>query len=296
MNEKKIGIVTVLYNSAQVLDDFFDSLKRQSYKNFILYVIDNSSPDDALRMAKKLSETCSFTTRFIENRNNYGVAKGNNQGIVHALYDGCDYVLLSNNDIVLEADTIELLYKGLLETKADMVVPKIYFYASRNLWCAGGKFKKVNDCTIHFGYDKTDGKRYSRIRRINYAPTCFMLIDKYVFYDVGLMDEKYFVYYDDTDFVYRTQKNYKRLFYIPESVMQHKESICTGKRSDFFYKYVYRNRIYFAAKTRKFWKVKYFIHIIFNKTIRKFKMRNNKEQYEIITKALRDGFLMGNEK
>ena len=296
MDEKKIGVVTVLYNSENVLDDFFDSMKRQSYKNFILYVIDNSSPDNSLEKAKRLASGCAFETKFIVNKENYGVAKGNNQGIVHALYDGCDYVLLSNNDIVLEDDTIMLLCKGLMKTKADMVVPKIYMYKSTILWCAGGKFNKINDCTVHLGCGKEDCDQYSRIRRIAYAPTCFMLIDKSVFYDVGFIDEKYFVYFDDTDFVYRTQKAHKYLFYIPESTMQHKESICVGKHSDFFYKYVYRNRIYFMSKTKRLWKLKYFIHTIFNKTIRKFKMRNNKEQYAIITKAMKEGYMLGNER
>lgn len=296
MDEKKIGIVTVLYNSEKVLDDFFDSLKRQTYKNFILYVIDNFSPDKSLEKARNLASECSFETKFIANKENYGVAKGNNQGIIYALHDGCDYVLLSNNDVVLEDDTIRLLCEGLRETGADMAVPKIYLHDSARLWCAGGKFSRLNDCTVHFGYDKADGKRYSRIRRVAYAPTCFMLIDKSVFHDVGLMDEKYFVYYDDTDFVYRARKAHKRLFYIPEATMRHKESVCTGKHSDFFYRYIYRNRIYFMSKTKRVWKVKYFIHAIFNKTIRKFRMRDNKEQYEIVTKALKEGYMLGGER
>lgn len=293
MEEKKIGIVTVLYNSEKVLDDFFDSLKRQTYKNFILYVIDNLSPDNSLSKAKELSESCSFETKFIANSGNYGVAKGNNQGIVAALYDGCDYVLLSNNDIVLENDTIEKLYEGLVKIKADMVVPKIYLYKSTRLWCAGGKFNRINDLTIQFGYNKEDCEKYSNSKQVSYAPTCFMLINKSVFFDVGLMDEKYFVYYDDTDFVYRSQKLKKRLFYIPESKMQHKESISTGKRSDFFYKYIYRNRIYFTSKYKKFWKVKYFINVFYDKTIRKFRMRNNKAQYEVISRALKNGYSLG---
>lgn len=293
MEEKKIGIVTVLYNSEKVLDDFFDSLKRQTYKNFILYVIDNLSPDNSLIKAKELAKSCAFETKFIANSENYGVAKGNNQGIISALYDDCDYVLLSNNDIVLENNTIEKLYEGLLETKADMAVPKIYLYKATKLWCAGGKFNNFNNNTVHFGYNKKDCDKYSKKSKVSYAPTCFMLIEKSVFHDVGFMDEKYFVYYDDTDFVYRSQKLKKRLFYIPSSRMQHKESVCTGKRSDFFYKYVYRNRIYFISKFRKFWKVKYLEDLFFDKTIRHFKMRNNKAQRKIVSEALKEGYRMG---
>lgn len=296
MEEKKIGIVTVLYNSEKVLDDFFDSLKRQTYKNFILYVVDNASPDNSLEKARKIAADCEFKTKFIANKENYGVAKGNNQGIINALYDECDYVLLSNNDIILENDTIELLYKGMIENKADMAVPKIYLHNSTKLWCAGGKYNRFNNNTIHFGYNKEDCEKYSKLKKVSYAPTCFMLIEKSVFYDVGLMDEKFFVYYDDTDFVYRSQKLHKRLFYIPESKMQHKESVCTGKRSDFFYRYVYRNRIYFASKHRKFWKLQYLEDLIFDKTIRAVKMRDNRGQHQIVSCALKEGYLLGIKK
>lgn len=294
--EKKIGIVTVLYNSEKVLDDFFETLKRQSYKNFVLYVVDNFSPDNSLKKAKELATTCAFKSKFIENKKNYGVAKGNNQGIVAAMYDGCDYVLLSNNDVVLKDNTIEILYNGICDYKADMVVPKIYFYNSTKLWCAGGKFNKFSNTTTHFGYDKEDCLTFSKVKQVSYAPTCFMLIDKKVFHDTGLMDEKFFVYYDDTDFVYRTQKLRKKLFYIPDSVVEHKESACTGKRSDFFYRYIYRNRIYFISKHKKLWKIKFFEDYLFDKTIRKIKMRNNPTQRKIVSEALLEGYKMGIER
>jgi GT2 family glycosyltransferase len=127
---EKIGIVTVLYKSESVLHDFFTTLNQQTYDNFILYVIDNKSPDSSLASSKQLSVNSFFEVKFIENDDNYGVAKGNNQGIEAALIDGCDYVLLSNNDVVLKPDTIEKLYAGLKETNADIVVPKIYFHGT----------------------------------------------------------------------------------------------------------------------------------------------------------------------
>ena len=97
----RIGIVTVLYNSAGVLPEFFETLGTQRYTNFILYIVDNKSPDDSLAVARKLCASARFETVVIENEENYGVAKGNNIGIKAALRDGCDRVLLSNNDIVL---------------------------------------------------------------------------------------------------------------------------------------------------------------------------------------------------
>lgn len=54
MNNPKIGLVTVLYNSPDVLPDFFSSLAKQDYNNYCLYVVDNSSSSEPIELAKSL--------------------------------------------------------------------------------------------------------------------------------------------------------------------------------------------------------------------------------------------------
>lgn len=289
---EKIGIVTVLYKSDTVLEDFFYTLNQQSYDNLILYIIDNNSPDKSLELCKTLAENVFFGTKFIENSENYGVAKGNNQGIEVALTDGCDYVLLANNDIVLKPDTIEKLYFGLRETKADMAVPKIYFYGTNLIWAAGGKFNRLNGAVIHFGQGAADTGKYDKCYKIDYAPTCFMLIRKEVFFMVGLMDEKYFVYFDDTDFLYRAKNRKIRVFYIYRSILEHKESVSTGKKSNFSYYYYSRNKIYFARKYRRDFYLFYLFNLLFHYTVRYLRMFNNIGQWKIVSKALRDGYFL----
>lgn len=246
----KIGIVTVLYNSESVLDEFFRTLDEQSFKDFTLYVIDNASSDRSLAEARRLAESVSFQCVFFAETQNWGVAKGNNIGIKAAMADGCEYVLLSNNDIVLRPDTIQRLFDSMAAMHADMAVPKIYYHDSGLIWCAGGKFTYFRGGTVHFGLMKRDDGRYDRCRYVEYAPTCFMLIKREVFEEVGLMDERYFVYYDDTDFVWRAVKQSSlKLAYIPSSTLRHKESACTGNvGSDFKVRYLGRNSRYFALK------------------------------------------------
>jgi GT2 family glycosyltransferase len=286
---EKIGIVTVLYKSETVVEDFFLTLNEQSYNNFILYVVDNKSPDGSLEKSKYLALRCNFQTRFIENSDNYGVAKGNNQGIEAALSEACDFVLLSNNDVVLRPDAIEKLYFGLKETNADMAVPKIYFYNTKLIWAAGGKFTKYNGSTKHFGNRNIDNGDFEKSRRVDYAPTCFMLICRNIFETIGLMDEKYFVYYDDTDFMYRSKKKQKILFYIHDSVIEHKESTSTGIRSDFSEYYMMRNRIYFAKKHRRFFFLFYIENILFHYLFRFFKISNIRK-WRLLLKAIYDGY------
>lgn len=291
--KNKIGIVTVLYNSESVIKDFFESLSLQTYDNVILYVVDNKSPDNSVAECKKYESLLSFEVKYILNEENYGVAKGNNLGIKEALKDNCEYILLSNNDVVLRPDTIENLYEGLCKENALLAVPKIYFYKTNRFWACGGKFNKLKASTPHFGYNIEDKGQYDKNFFVDYAATCFMLIHKSVFEKVGFMDEKYFVYYDDTDFIYRvTQIQKLPLIYIHNSVMEHKESVSTGKHSDFFYRYVFRNSIYFRKKYYKAWRLFYLLELIVTYTIRMFRFRKNYDQWKIICSAINDGAKM----
>jgi len=292
MNEPLIGIVTVLYNSETVLDDFFTTLSKQKYKNIKLYVVDNKSPDNSLNKSKELSKKCFFESVFIANPQNDGVAKGNNLGIAMAITDRCEYILLSNNDIVLNENTILNLYEATIRSNVSISVPKIYSFYNDHLWFAGGNFDKLTFKSKHIGFNKIDNGLFDKESFITYSPTCFMLIHKRVFDKVGMMDEKFFVYWDDTDFVYRAQKKGFKILYVPTSTMKHKESVCTGNKSDFFYRYIYRNREYFINKHSGISWIRHFMDFVYLFTVMIFKMRGNKYQWNIVRKAMIEGCRM----
>ncbi|SEM54348.1 hypothetical protein SAMN04487902_101383 [Prevotella sp. ne3005] len=287
-----IGIVTVLYNSAPVLEEYFSTLDIQTYKVFILYVIDNKSSDNSLAEAERLSETVGFKTIILPQPENWGVAKGNNIGIKAALKDKCDYVLLSNNDVVLEKDTIENLLKGHIDNNASLSVPKIYYWnTDKIIWAAGGYFRLTDCSSRHYGMRKPDQGQFDKVRQIGYAPTCFMLINKSVFNDVGFMDETYFVYYDDSDFIWRAvRKDRGKVYYIPSSLLWHKESFSTGgSQSDFSIYYLARNRMYFAHKHFNFLqRVRLYMFLAFHYITRDLKLLT-KDQRNLLKKGLADG-------
>lgn len=267
----KLGLVTVLYNSAGVLPGFFESLRTQTYTNIILYVIDNSPDDASLDCARRECENFPHAVRFIRNAGNYGVAKGNNQGISIALEDCCSYILLLNNDIEFPANTIHDIVAFALREKAMIVVPKIYYHGSNHLWYAGGEMKFLFGAGSHRGDRSFDAGHYNNFEVVSYAPTCFMLISNTVFLDIGLMDEDYFIYFDDTDFVYRANKNHN-ILYNPDCIIYHKVSFSSGgvgddrvvtrfgrsshrlsiKRFSFSGYLNIRNHIYFINKHYKF--------------------------------------------
>jgi GT2 family glycosyltransferase len=103
--------------------------------------------------------------------------------------------------------------------------------------------------TLHIGLRRLDQGQYDNACYTGYAPTCFLLVDATVFARVGLMDESYFVYYDDADFMWRLRCAGLRVRYVPGAVVQHKVSTSTGGgESPFTVYYSNRNRIYFIRK------------------------------------------------
>ncbi len=289
-----IGIVTVLYNSGPVLEEFFMTLDKQTYKDFVLYIIDNKSPDNSLEEASRLSKIVGFKCVIMPQEENWGVAKGNNIGIKAALQDRCEYILLSNNDIVLEGDTIEKLLAGLEAHHSDMAVPKIYFWGTdRIIWAAGGYFRLYDCSSCHYGMRrKDDSLKFQYDAPIEYAPTCFMIIKAQVFDEVGYMDEDYFVYYDDSDFIWRAVKKHNKfLYYIPASILWHKESYSTGGSVSLFsLRYLSRNRLYFAYKHfNRYQRMILYSFIIFHYLVRDI-FRMNGEQRRVMKKGYAEGY------
>ena len=88
---EKIGLVTITYNSADVIRDFLDSTLSQTFQNFVIYIIDNNSQDDTLEILK---ENTDSRIKLVQNKKNFGVARANNQGIELALKDNCTQVLI----------------------------------------------------------------------------------------------------------------------------------------------------------------------------------------------------------
>lgn len=244
-----IGIVTVLYGSEDVVDDFFASLARQDDVRFKVYVIDNSATPATLDRCRALAARYGIDAEFVFNGNNAGVARGNNQGIALALRDRCRWVLLANNDTEFAAGVLRAL-RAPLEQGESVATPKmLYAGAEPLIWYAGGRIDSWTMRTPHIGMRQSDRGQFDEPGYTGYAPTCFLLVDAALFERVGMMDEQYFVYYDDTDFMWRLQVAGIRVRYAPDAVVQHKVSTSTGGgESPFTVYYSNRNRIYFVRK------------------------------------------------
>jgi GT2 family glycosyltransferase len=266
-NGAKIGVVTVTYNSGQVIDGFLTSLLAQTYDNFVLYVVDNISSDATLAQVAAYNDP---RVHVIANPDNRGIAEGNNQGIRASLQDGCRLILLLNNDTEFDPKLVEALLTGIDRTSSDMAVPKIMFHHDQSkIWSAGGGLNSRKAYSgFHHGYGETDHGQFDQVRPVQHAPACCVLIRDYVFSRIGFMDNRYFAYVEDTDFCYRAMRAGLTITYLPEARVLHKaHSLTGGLFSPFMMRYTTRNRTYFILKHFGRWRgfpyvVAYQIHLL----------------------------------
>jgi len=286
----EVGLVTVLYKSDEVLEEFFQSLHVQDFQDFHLYLVDNSSgPATEKAISEGLRKFPISRYTYIDSGGNVGVAAGNNIGIRKAMEDGCKHILLLNNDIVIKQNFL-LGKMAELASKEDLVTVKIYYHDSGLVWMAGGHMDHCRALGVHEGMKVSDHAGLNKPGYITYAPTCFLMVKPSVFLEVGMMDENYFAYYDDTDFILRCTNAGYKLWYEPTLHLFHKVSTSSGgDLSPFYIYYGNRNKIYFIRKHYKgLHRLFLLAYTILSRIV--FYIRFDRVGRKKLIEALKDGF------
>ena len=247
MKKDRIGIVIVNYNGAAYQNDALRTIFESDYSNVDVIIVDSGSSDNSIQLARDLYPDIYYLMQ----GENVGVAKGNNIGIDYAINELKDeYVLLLNNDVELASNTISELLKH--ASNECVTVPKIYYYEPSNMiWFAGGEMRWDRGESRHIGNFKIDDGSYDEVKKIDYAPTCCMLIHRDVIARVGYEDEAVFMYFDDTDMCVRIIEAGIEIRYVPTAEMWHKVSSSSGGMDSRVYVYyMTRNKLYFMNKHR----------------------------------------------
>ncbi len=262
----KVAIITVNYNGKKDTLEFLDSLSILPTTTYQLLtiVVDNASSDGSVsEIHKKFPDV-----DIIQAGQNLGFAGGYNKGIEYAKIWGADYFLLINNDSLIKNENLvdELVKTAEPDVNIGLVSPKIYFaphfefhkkrYSKKDLgnviWFAGGEFDWDNIGSIHRGIDEVDKGKYDGVEESEIISGACVLIKKEVVEKIGLFDEKYFLYFEDSDFIKRVKDARFKVFYNGKVAIYHKVSQSTGIGSLVTDYYHTRNRLIFGMKYGKF--------------------------------------------
>lgn len=262
----KVAIITLNYNGKKDTLDFLGSLKKLTIDNgqLKIIVVDNASSDESVSVIAKEF----LNVDVLQAGGNLGFSGGYNKGFEYAKVWGADYFLMVNNDSVIEdPNLIDQLIK-IAESKKEigLVSPKVHFapgyefhkdkYSKSDqgkvIWYGGGKFDWDNIGNIHTGLDEVDTGLYDKIEESDIFSGACVLIKKEVVEKVGLLNEDYFLYFEDSEFAKRCIDAGFKIYYNGKTSIFHKVSQSTGIGSSITDYYHTRNRLIFGMKYGSF--------------------------------------------
>lgn len=239
----KVSVVILNYKAKELILKCLKTVLTSDYKNIQVIIVDNDSRDNLEAEVKKFPEVL-----YIQNNENLGYTGGNNIGIKKALESEAEYIFILNPDTTILKNTITKLVKGLEKYDAGIVTPKIYFDQSQVIWYAGKIIDLNNVLASHIGVDQKDEGQFDNDAEVLDVTGAAMLIKREVFEKVGLFDERYFLYYEESDLSFRAKKANFKLMYIYSAVVFHKNAQSTGLGSPLQDYFITRNKMLFASK------------------------------------------------
>lgn len=235
---KAIGVVILHFKSLSNTKECLESALSMSIPSgyeLKVIVVDNASGEEFSYSKKDVL--------VLRNQKNSGFTGGMNSGIKTVINEGCDYVVTINNDTIFDKKFIEEIIPE-IESRNDVGIfsPKIYFYPGTEfhydrykdsergkvLWYAGGMIDWKNFLPSHRGVDEIDKGQFDDEKGIDFATGCCMVYKSGLIEEVGMFDNKYFLYYEDVDLSLRMKKAGKKLLFVPKAVIWHKNAKSAG--------------------------------------------------------------------
>lgn len=233
-----VYIVVLNWNQCEMTLECLASLAELDYPHYEVVVVDNGSRDGSPSVIHERFPEA----RVIENSENLGFVEGNNVGIRRALQQGADYVLLLNNDTVVDPQMLTALISvAESDTQIGIVGPLIYYYDQpETIWNAGNMVDWRAGESRPSCVDEQDGDVLTSYE-VDYVAGCALCIKRQVIERIGLMDPRCFFYCEDTDWCLRGWAEGYRVVVVLQACIWHRVSATIGYDSPAATYYMTRN-------------------------------------------------------
>jgi GT2 family glycosyltransferase len=286
-----VSIIILNWNGCQDTLACLASLAKLGYAPYTIVVVDNHSTDDSVVAIRREYPTITL----LETSENLGFVGGNNLGIEHAQRLGSDYILLLNNDTEVAPDLIrQMVTVAEADPHIGVVGPTIYYYEQPDvIWSAGGHIDWSKGRTWMMNLDEADqGQLGTLPRPVSFVTGCALLARRAVFNQVGLLDKRFFMYYEETEWCTRATRAGYRIVHVPQAKVWHKISYAARDTSPIVSYYMTRNRLLLLRLVHAGWRA--WVHTLFeySRTLVSFSLRprwrNKRGQRDLMLMAIRD--------
>jgi len=246
----KIYIIIATWNSEKYLSDLFLSLHDMDYPkdSWHLVVVDNGLRDKTSDIIGQWQVKMHNFDKVIYNEENTGFAAANNQGIVFALKNNPDYIVLLNDDTIVEPNWLNMIIKEMEQNKSiGLAQPLITRYPEINKINTFGNSYQY----LGFGFCHGEGESSNSFDVKSYQPAYLsfsaVIIRPEVFRQIGLLDENYFSYHEDSDFCFRARLQNWNLLAVKDAIVHHHYKFPV-KKNKIRYFWLEKNRYYLILK------------------------------------------------
>jgi len=250
-----VGVVLVNWNGAQHTIPCIESLLAGSVTPDRIVVVDNASKDGS---ADRIAERFPDIT-LVRNSENLGFTGANNVGIRRLMSLGCDYLWILNNDTTVGTHCLSELKNHLGDhVGVSACSGKITYAEPQDLiWYAGATYDPWTVRSRHRGEGEKDVGQYEDIVEVPFLSGCCMFVRREAMERIGVFDDRFFAYYEDTDWCRRAIEANQRLHYVPTAIIRHKVSATirslkaartAGTTSPFGTYIMNRNRLFVIRK------------------------------------------------
>lgn len=246
----KVAIIILNWNGKDDTVECIESLRKVAYPDYQIMLIDNASTDGSAELFRQLYPDLEL----IVTEKNLGFAGGNNVGIKRALDRGFELLLLLNNDTTVYPDFLGPLVKlAESDEHIGIVGPKICFYSDpEKVWSAGGRIDMFTGAIGNTGEGMAQSG-LSGVHQVDFVSGCALMIRSSVVREIGLMDEDYFLYFEETDWNVRAHKKGYLSMVDYDARILHKAGSSVKKVKDSDYYYVPRNLPLFLRKNGRWY-------------------------------------------
>ncbi len=240
-----IAVILVNYNGLSDTIDCLNSIGEQTLPIQAIVVDNASKENEALIIQKQFPKV-----KTIRSNNNLGFAGGNNVGIQWALNNNFEYIALLNNDTILDCQLFEYLLNEVEENA--IVAPYMYYHSNpQHLWYGGGEINRWTGNAKHFYTNKNKQHPFE----CSFITGCCFMAHRNIWGKIGLLDESYFMYNEDTDYSIRLLQKKVKIKIVPQAKLWHKVGKSSGgKKSALSIYYTTRNRLQIVKKYKSFFK------------------------------------------
>ncbi len=228
-NPTRLAVIIINWNQAHLTCTCVQRIINniQTAKTNIVYqiiVVDNGSTDNSATMISEQFPSIIL----IGLSHNQGFAKGVNCALRHPACNDTDLCLFINNDAYLAENALDRLLDSITNDSSDIVSPIIYTdMSSGHLWSAGSMIGKHTLRNIN---NRPSSRAMKSAITCDMVTFCIVLVPYAVFMQVGMLDESFFMYYEDWDFCLRSKQYGIRLQVNPNAVGYHAVAASTGGR------------------------------------------------------------------